>query len=93
MTHKVKPIQLKKKRARDIKPGEIFTINGDNFVMIEPVCKDDESQASILLVTSNHIPGLENIKCTINNGEFVHVRVSENDDNKNREESENGTEG
>ena len=98
MTHKVKPVRLvkhvrlEKKRVRDIKPGEIFFINGDGYVMLNPAREDDKSMASVLLVESSHIPGLENINCTINNGEFVHVRAEDYVE-KNREKSANGTEG
>lgn len=83
MTHKVKPTKLEKKRVKDINPGEIFTINGDTFVMIEPVSKDSLIMASMLLVKSNHFPGVENIKCTMNNSEFVYVKVSEDAEDEN----------
>ena len=88
VTHKVKPTKLMKKRVKDINPGDIFLINGDHYIMINPVRKDDESLASILLIASNYIPGLEDIRCVINNSEYVYVKVWE--DVKRVERGESG---
>lgn len=53
MTQKVKPIKMKQMRIRDIPPGEFFSADGNQFLMVNPIDRYNEFLANVIAKDGN----------------------------------------